>query len=180
VIFHSTDFTKIKGTEFLFRAMPIVKKNVPNVKLLISTTLTNKRVKQTLLNYAKINGFADNIEFLGFLDYKLMPIYLSLADVVVQPSIGQSMNLTIKESMSCGTPVVTSLEGSEQFKDSTAGYLVDPEKTSELGDKIVRLLKNKDLGEKMGVKGRNIIRSKFSWGAVYRKIDGVIKETANQ
>jgi len=174
IIFHSTDFTRIKGTEFLVKSMTYIKKEIPNVKLLISTTLVNLEQQNKYLSFAANNGFLENIEFLGFLDYKTIPDYLTLARVVVQPSIGQSMNLTIKEAMACGTPVVTSLEGREQFLDNTAGYLVDPMKTGELADRIIKILKDRRLAKKMGINGAKIIKEKFSWEAVSSKIEGAI------
>lgn len=180
IIFHSTDFTKIKGTEYLFKAMPYVKRRIGNVKLLITSTLENKKERKILENFAGKNGFLENVEFLGFLDYKLLPVYLTLADVVVQPSFGQSMNLTIKEAMSCGTAVITCLEGKEQFEDGTSGYLLNPRQSALLSDRIVQLLKDDELSKKMGIKGRKIIENKFFWNAVYRKINRVLKGVVNQ
>ncbi len=174
IIFHSTDFTRIKGTELLVKSMPYIKKEFPNIKLLISTTLSNIEQQSKYLSFAEKNTFLESIEFLGFLNFKMIPDYLSLADVVVQPSIGQSMNLTIKEAMACGTPVVTSLEGREQFLDNTAGYLVDPMKTGELADRIIKILKDRRLAKKMGINGAKIIKEKFSWEAVSSKIEGAI------
>ena len=159
--------------------MPYVRKEIPRVKLLISTTLINVEQQNKYLSFAKNNGFFGNTKFLGYLDYKMLPAYLTLADVVAQPSVGQSMNLTIKEAMSCGTPVITSLEGGEQFKNGTAGYLVDSKKISQLSDKITKLLENGHLRDSMGAKGRQIVADKFSWESVFNKIDREVDKLIN-
>jgi glycosyltransferase involved in cell wall biosynthesis len=169
-IFHSTDFTNIKGTEYLFKSMSFVKQAVPNVKLLISSTIQNSHQKAELINYAKSKNLENSIEFLGFLPYEIVPYYLSMVNIVVQPSIGQSMNLSVKEAMSCSTPAITSLEGGEQFSDGEAGFLVDPRDTKKLASRIVLLLKDKVLARKMGTKGVKIIKEKFNWPLVYKKI----------
>lgn len=174
VIFHSTDFTRIKGTEYLFKSMALICRHQKNVKLLISSTIQAESEKQKLIKYAKENGFDKSVEFFGFLPINSLPAYLSLADVVVQPSVGQSMNLTIKEAMSCHTPVITSLEGKEQYSDGSAGFLVNPKNTHELSSKILKILKNKNISKKMGISGRKIVEQKFSWDAVYDKIESQI------
>ncbi len=170
IIFHSTDFTKIKGTDYLFKAMPSILNKVKNAKLLISSTLQNKREIKRLTCFAETFGFKNNIEFLGLLPHKTLPYYLSLANVVVQPSVGQSMNLTIKEAMSCSTPVITSLEGKEQFDNETAGYLINPRFTTKLSKGIITILLNKKLSKLMGKKGLEIIKKKFSWRSVFDRI----------
>ena len=179
VLFHSTDFTRIKGTEYLFKALPLIRESIPNVKLLISSTIQNNSEKNKLLKYAGEKGFNDSIEFLGFVPLDLLPAYLSLAKVVVQPSIGQSMSLTVKEAMSCSTPVVTSLEGKEQFKNREAGYLVDPKESENLAGSVVKLLKDDKIAKNMGLNGVRIVREKFSWDAVCGKIEKQIDLLCN-
>lgn len=174
IVFHSTDFTRIKGTEYLFKAMHNIGKNVPNIKLLITNTIQNDLAKRELLEFAREKGFDESVEFLGFLPYKMLPSYLSLANVVVQPSVGQSMNLTVKEAMSCGTPVITSIEGKEQFSNGTAGFHVNPKNVSELSSKVLMIIKDNKFSKKMSLNGRKIIEQKFSWSAVCDKIDDQI------
>ena len=179
-IFHSTDFTNIKGTEFIFRSMPFIKQSIPNVKLLISSTIQNSHQKADLIDYATSKNFENSIEFLGFLPYEVLPSYLSMVDVVVQPSIGQSMNLCVKEAMSCSTPAITSLEGKEQFSDGEAGFLVDPRDSKKLARQTVILLKDKALARKMGAKGVKIVKEKFNWQLVYKKIYNQIILSENE
>ncbi|MCL5409275.1 MAG: glycosyltransferase family 4 protein, partial [Patescibacteria group bacterium] len=166
IILHSTDFTKIKGTDYLLNALPLVTKAIPNVKLLITHTLINPDKRKETEELINKLGIRNNVEFLGRVDYQLLPAYYSLADVVVQPSIKQSMNLTIKEAMSCGTPVVTGLEGNEQTANGRAGFLVKSSNSQEIAKAVLKILKNSQLAHKMGKNGRQIILDKFSWDSV--------------
>jgi len=163
---NSTDYTKIKGTEFLIRALPFVKTAVPNVRVIISETLPNSPQKQPILKLIEELQLTDVVEFAGYIDYDLLPAYFSLAKVVVQPSIQQSMNMTVKEAMACGTAVITSPEGSEQTANGEAGFLVHPRDKKLLGQTIAKCLKNDTMISIMGKKGLRIIHKKFSWDAV--------------
>lgn len=171
VLFHSTDFTKIKGTGYLLRALPLIQKAVPNIKLLVTSTIQNKAEKERLLKFVTENNLGDSVKFLDFIPFDQLPTYLSLAKVVVQPSVGQSMSLTVKEAMSCATPVITSVEGGEQYADGEAGYLIDPKDSRKLADGVVKLLKNDKIAKNMGINGTEIVKKKFSWDVVCEKIE---------
>jgi len=176
-ILHSTDFTAIKGTEYLIRALPFVKNAFPNLKVLVTHTLSNPVRQRQIQALAHELGVLDVIEFLGRVDYDLLPAYYSRADVVAQPSINQSMSLSVKEAMACGTPVVTSLEGDEQTADGDAGFLADPRDSRGLGGALVRILEDDALATRMGSRGRDIIASRFSWDAVAARFQQAIEET---
>lgn len=177
VIFHSTDYTPIKGTLLLLKALPEIIEKVPQVKLVISETLPNSPLKNEVVALVETLKLGHYVEFAGFLPYDELPEYLSLAKVVVQPSIQQSMNLTVKEAMACGTPIITSLEGHEQTKNGEAGFLLDPTQTSNLAAQTVRCVRDKTLAKKMGQTGRQIIEKKFSWESVTKKIYQSLQKT---
>lgn len=180
IILHSTDFTAIKGTNYLIRALPQVLEIFPNLKVLITHTLKNLKGKMEVERLAKELGIQNKIEFLGRVDYKLLPDYYNLADMVVQPSVNQSMSLSVKEAMACGTPVITSLEGGEQTRNGEAGFLVNPKNTKALSTAIINLFKNPALAKKMGEAGRKIIKEKFSWDVVTRVFQDTIQSVTKE
>lgn len=178
LIMHSTDFTAIKGTEHLIHAIPLILKKVPKIKVLITHSLKNQDKKKAIVKLAEELGVLEAIELLGRVDYNLLPAYYSISDVVVQPSVNQSMSLSVKEGMSCGTPIVTSTEGREQTEDGEAGFLVDPHNKEALSKAIVTILKDKKLSEGMGRRGREIVMKRFSWDAVANIFLKVIGEVS--
>lgn len=174
IIFHSTDFTSIKGTKYLIDAFPKVLAVFPDTKLLISNTIDNPVEKRRYLNLARKLGFIGNIEFLGKVDYKLLPAYYSLANVVAQPSIEQNMSLPVKEAMACETPIITLKEGYEQTPNGKAGLLVRSDKPPEIASAIKKIFKDKENSEEMGKRGRKIILTKFTWDSVTGVFDRLI------
>lgn len=170
VIFHSTDYTPIKGTPSLIKAFAQVVKTEPSTRLLISETLPHSPAKVEVEQLIRHFHLEKHVEFLGFLPRIQLPAYLSLARVVVQPSIRQSMNLTIKEAMACQTPVVTSPEGYEQTPSGEAGILVSPHQTEKLAHAITFCLARNSKTRQMGARGRALILERFSWKAVSEAI----------
>lgn len=174
IIFHSTDFTATKGTEFLIHSLPKILRSFSNSKLLISNTMDDFNKKWKFMLYAKEHGFTRNIVFLGRINYKMLPAYYSLADVVVQPSIMQNMSLPVKEAMSCGTPIVTLKEGFEQTPNGKAGFLVDSKNSDEIANAVIKIFKNASLAKNMGMEGRKIILSRFKWEGVAKVYEKAI------
>lgn len=169
IIFHSTDFTGIKGTSYLIEAVPHIVKKIPKLLLLISYTINNEKERENIIRRARDLGISKNIKFLGFVKYEDLPLYYNLSEVVIQPSISQSMSMSVKEAMACKTPVITCTEGKEQYRDGQAGFLVNPKNGVELAEKVLKLLGDNKLRRKMGEEGRRIILNKFSWDSVANK-----------
>ena len=54
----------------------------------------------------------DQVIFTGFIDYRLMPSYLKMADIAVVPSMWEEpFGLTIVEAMAAGLPLITTRSG---------------------------------------------------------------------
>lgn len=180
IIFHSTDFTGIKGTQYLIYALQHIIKKFPKLLLLISYTIDNKRERRRMELLAKKLRVEKNIKYLGVVKLKDLPLYYGLAEVVVQPSIKQSMSMSVKEAMACERPTVTCLEGKEQYKDGEAGFLVDPKNEMQLANKVIKLLGNSHLRRDFGKKGKEIVEKKFSWESVADKFYKNIEEIVNE
>ncbi|MEX2706711.1 MAG: glycosyltransferase, partial [Candidatus Freyrarchaeum guaymaensis] len=86
-----------------------------------------------------------------------------VADVVIQKSKREGFGLSVAEALWKGTPVVGSNVGCIplQIKDGENGYLVDPYDKKGFAERIIKLLKNPELAEEMGRKGRETIKKHF-------------------
>ncbi|WP_287587413.1 glycosyltransferase [Candidatus Borrarchaeum sp.] len=85
------------------------------------------------------------------------------SDVVLQTSIKEGFGLSVTEALWKETPVVASNVGGIplQVIDGETGFLVDPHDTGSFAEKVIRLLQEPDLAEKMGKKGKEHIRRNF-------------------
>jgi trehalose synthase len=86
-----------------------------------------------------------------------------ISRVIVQKSLREGFGLTVSEALWKGTPVVASNIGGIplQIINGENGFLLDPFDTKGYAERIVQILKNPTLTEKMGKKGREHIRKNF-------------------
>lgn len=83
--------------------------------------------------------------------------------VIVQKSIKEGFGLTVTEALWKKKPVVASNVGGipVQINDGENGFLVDPSDYKGCADRVVELLKNQSLAEKIGRKAKESVRTNF-------------------
>lgn len=172
IIFHTTDFTPIKRTDIIFDLLPDIVKRVPTVKVLISSTVRDERDIQKYSKFAEKMWLRNNFEFLWFINYELLPVYYTLANLAFQPSVNQPQSLPVKEALACWTPIIRGYAKEVEFEEKDGvGFCIDIENKKLLLEKIIEVL-NYDEKKKhdMGLKARKLITEKFTWESVTDKI----------
>ncbi|OQX53817.1 MAG: glycosyl transferase family 1 [Candidatus Omnitrophica bacterium 4484_213] len=83
--------------------------------------------------------------------------------VIVQKSIREGFGLTVTEGLWKEKPVVATNVGgiSLQIDNGKNGFLVEPSDIKGFAQRVVQVLKNRKLAEKLGKKGREIVKEKF-------------------
>lgn len=179
LISHATDYTAMKRTDLIIKAMEYVVKKFPHTLLLISSTQPNNPQKKELDLLVKEKGLQNNVIFLGLIDYRLLPHFYSASVVYVScafdKSIGaSSINTPVKEASACETPIIRPRFHDGDIIDGETGFIVDPRKSHKLANKICFLIANRKLGKIMGKKGRNLIVNNFTWEKAVEKILKII------
>lgn len=103
-----------------------------------------------------------HVQLLGFCQQ--MSQLMASCDLLVLPSLAEPFGLVLLEAMAHGRPVVATRAGGppEIVCDGETGLLVRPGEPNELAGAMLRLLADKQLGEKMGLSGWNRARNFFS------------------
>lgn len=104
------------------------------------------------------------VAFKGHVDRASVFRHYAEAAVVALPSFAECFALAPMEAMACGTPVVytTRTSGPELIADGENGLLADPADVDELAEKILLLLRDTPLREKLGKKGADTLRTHFA------------------
>jgi glycosyltransferase involved in cell wall biosynthesis len=104
----------------------------------------------------------------GFVPHdELGPLY-DRAAVVAVPSRREGFGVVCAEAMAHGRPVVASRVGGllDLVVHEETGLLVPPRDVEALRAALTRLLDDRELRERMGMKARERIKEHFSWDRV--------------
>ncbi len=116
---------------------------------------------ETCRNKIKNFGADSYIKFVGH-DSEIAKYY-DQCDIYVQPSLIESLSLSVLDAMRYGIPCVVANTGGlpELVRDRANGYVVDPNNLNLMAKKI-SLLKNKALREQMGARAKKYYQKKFT------------------
>ena len=175
LLMHSTDYTSIKGTEFLIEILPSVIKKVKNLKVLITESVSDLAAKKKLVDRAKELGILSHLEFLGSLPYTDLPKYYTLVNAYVftghpQSKGATSASLSVLESLACGTPVVRGVGTDDEVIEGKSGFVVDPRNKADFAHAVIKLLTNPSLAGRMGKWGQKYVHDNFTWEHVVGNI----------
>jgi glycosyltransferase involved in cell wall biosynthesis len=149
---------KLRGLEYLVKAVDLLKEQIPEIDCVIVGEGTergrlNWLVSQLeLQNKVKLVGYKDN-----FLDW----IYDF--DIFVLPSLKESLGIILVEAMACGKPVIATAVGGipEIVENEKSGLLVEPQNPAALAEAIFRLYRDTPLRAQLAVAGREAGQEKF-------------------
>ena len=103
----------------------------------------------------------ERIIILSHQDSALVNALQRRAAAVLQKSIREGFGLTVTEAMWKGTPVIGGRVGGirHQIRDGENGFLVSS--VEETAERIVRLVKNRNLRERLGKEARRSVQANF-------------------
>ncbi|SHH80945.1 Glycosyltransferase involved in cell wall bisynthesis [Clostridium grantii DSM 8605] len=147
----------IKDVMTLIKAFKIVCNNIKEAKLyIIGPTDEDPEYYQQCNRLVKSLQLTENIIFTGRVD---VSEYLKIIDVIVLTSISEGQPLVILEAMAARTPVVATNVGScsemlekNQFEEA-CGIITKLASPNETATAIIKLLKDPQLREGMGLNG---------------------------
>jgi glycosyltransferase involved in cell wall biosynthesis len=154
-----------KGLRYLVQAMPEVLRSNPNVRF---TIIGEGPDRDILLNLAKNLGVSRALEILPY-QPSLVKAY-SCADIFVLPSIvlpdgvTEGLGVPLLEAEASGLPIVATNVGGipDAVEDGRQGFLVQSGDSKELAERILHLIGDAELRQKMGVSGQNKVREEFN------------------
>ncbi len=161
----------IKGVAYLIEAMNTIVKRNPQVRLLLVGDGKERRSLETLVEELRL---VEYVSFVGKVPNEKVPEYMAATDVLVLPSLSEGFPVVLLEAMACGLPIVATNVGGipEIVRDGENGFLVEPESSKEIAEKVLKLLENDELRRR--ISQNNFEQAKnYSWEAVVDKLEKV-------
>jgi trehalose synthase len=93
----------------------------------------------------------------------LVNVLQRVSDVIIQKSLREGFGLTVTEALWKERPVVASRVGGIplQITDGETGFLVDPYDTEGFADRVLQILRDPELGRKLGRNAKEHVREHF-------------------
>lgn len=113
-------------------------------------------------------GLVDCVTWHGWRGREEVAALYRRADCFVNPSLYEGMPNTILEAMASGLPVIASNVGGNDdlVTSGETGFLFDLSQPSGLRERLATLMDDHALCNAMGVRGREIVLSEYSWRSV--------------
>ena len=160
-----------RGLDVLLDAAPNVIEKIPETKIVL---LGDGPEMKKLKNLVHQNNLDSNIEFKGWVDRNDIPNHLSDASIGIGPLkrttvTENALPIKILEYMASSLPIIakSGTLPDDVLKNNENGYFV--ENYFELSEKIIKLLQNPELVEKMSKNSLNMVQ-KFSWEKIVKSI----------
>ncbi len=145
----------LKGLHIVIKALAIVKKKYPDVKLFIPGG--GKTENGRLLNPSSYTkhiekmisklGLEKNVEYVGNLGPEKVAEYLKNSHICVVPSAIEGASATLCEAMMIGTPSICAYRGgmTDLLTDKVNGFTYDFPEYPQLALRIMEIFKNDDI-----------------------------------
>ena len=164
--------TEKKGCNYLLEAMPAILKEFPDTKLIIigygedQASLTKLARKLDLLD--------KSVLFIGGVPHTELPRFYATSDILVGPSVvakgGDSDGLPVVfiEALCSGSAIITTDMPtlSDIVVDGETGFTVSQRDPGQISEKVIELLRNKELMERVGSAGREYVLKNFDWEVI--------------
>lgn len=165
-----------KGHDLLLNAFDIVRKEVPDIHLVIGggspkPQQTESDVLERMRKIIDEKNMYSKVHIVGYVPDEKLVAYYQQAQLFALPSIFEPFGMTVLEAMACTIPVVASKFGGIRTVISSGenGLLIDPANKNEFTEAIIKFLKDRELAARLGQEGCNTIHKYFSWEAIAEK-----------
>lgn len=162
-----------KGVDTVIRVLPDVLKCFPDLLYIV---VGEGDLKPRLEEWAQQSTARSHIQFIGHLQLGDLKKYYSACDIYVMPSRQEGFGLVFLEAMAFGKPVIAGKCGgaAEIVRDGQTGFLVDPDNSDELAERLIRLLQDDALRKKMGARGRQLANDTYSFARFEQKLTRIL------
>ncbi|MCS7180757.1 MAG: glycosyltransferase [bacterium] len=164
---------KAKGYFYYIESAKLVIEKFKNVKFYIigegemREAILKKIKKENLEEYFILTGYVENI-------YE----YLKIFDIFVLSSLWEGCPVSLLESMGYGVPSIATNVGDVPYiiENGKDGFIVEKGNSEQIAEKIIKLIKDKNLREEIGNKAREKIKKYYSFETMVRAYASIYLE----
>ena len=163
----------LKGHEFIIESAKTLANQFPNaIWLFVGDGILTGKYKKMIGDL----GLGHLFRFTGLLPPKMMPTVLQSSDILVHCSLREGLARTLPQAMLCGKPAISfDTDGAREVVNENTGRLIEPKNVVQLTAACAELIRDKNLREKLGLRGRESVKDKFSPKTMVDKIEAIYR-----
>ncbi|GIH08818.1 GDP-mannose-dependent alpha-(1-6)-phosphatidylinositol monomannoside mannosyltransferase [Rhizocola hellebori] len=173
-------FVPRKGQDTLVRALPLVRKEIPDAALLLVGGGPHRNAVRKLVSSLDLEP---HVVMAGSVPWAQLPAHYAAGDVFAMPCRTRNRGLDVEglgivylEASAIGLPVVAGDSGGapDAVREGETGFVVGGRDLPALADRLVTLLRDPALARKMGAAGRDWIESDWTWAQRATALRGML------
>lgn len=164
-----------KGLKYLLKAMPAIKKRIPETQLWVVGDFGDD--KEEYLKLIDESGISKNVVIVeGYIPDQEVEKYFAATDLVVLPYISATQSGIVQIAYGFEKPVIVTNVGGlpDVVEDGKTGYIVNKENEDELANVVIKFFNAVDkLSWEANIREK---ADEFSWETMVRRMEHLIME----
>jgi phosphatidylinositol alpha-1,6-mannosyltransferase len=169
-----------KGQDVLIRALPLVRKEIPDAALLV---VGGGPAMPGLRSLVASSGLDQHVVLTGSVPWEELPAHYDAGDVFAMPCRDRLRGLEVEglgivflEASATGLPVVAGRSGGspDAVLDGVTGHVVDGTSVEEVAARLVGLLADPVAARAMGAAGRAWVEKDWRWDVLAARLRGFL------
>jgi glycosyltransferase involved in cell wall biosynthesis len=167
-----------KGVRNLLQALALVRREVPRAKLRIAGGFPRPEYEASVRAELARLDLGEAVRFLGPIPPEELAREYARAACLVLVSRQETLPVAVQEAMAVGLPVIASPVGGvpHLVRDGENGFLVPHGDPAALAERMVRILRDEALRERLAAAGRAVAEERFRLDDVCRRTLDVYRE----
>jgi glycosyltransferase involved in cell wall biosynthesis len=161
----------LKGLDYSLKALQILKKDNPNIHLIVIGSPKKGGHTERLIKELNIE---DDVFFKKHISKEEIRKLYSTSSVAIVSSLYEGFGYPVIEAMSCEVPLIATNVSSIPELVGKYGILIDPKDENLLSHKIKNVLSNYDDHKKTAIQGRQHIIKTFNWSKITNEYEKTI------
>ncbi|WP_432562828.1 glycosyltransferase family 4 protein [Kineococcus sp. SYSU DK003] len=165
-----------KGQDVLVRALPLVRRHVPDAALLLVGDGPHRAAVQRLVERT---GMREHVVLTGSVPWEAAPAYYAAGDVFCMPTrtrLGglepEALGICYLEAAACGLPVVVGDSGGapDAVLAGVNGHVVPGRDVAQVAAALTGLLRDGQQARRFGAAGREWVSRRWGWAEQTRRL----------
>lgn len=162
-----------KGIIEFIHSLPLIFQSLPTVQVLVIGTGLLDDEAEALLDRLHIR---DRVRLLKWVNNSELPGYYNQMRLVVIPSKSEGLPNVLLEAVRCGTPVLAMPVGGipDVIRENETGFLLSSLAKEEIAEKVVSILSDLTLLEKVSQNAQNVLAEQYSFEAAVNRYKEIL------